>query len=130
MTLVPADWANTSGWPSIARDWADTGLAGREAPPALLSIWALYNSQLLCVSYSPTVMARDGWLPRWLTRVSSKTGAPYNGLIIISIVAAAMSALSLKKLVVVDMLFDYPGTRSGIFNADRAEEIQPDLARP
>lgn len=130
VTFNPSDWGNTSGWPSIAEKLGGPWLGWAGAAAALLSIWSLYNSQLLCVSYLPAVMAKDGWLPKKLVRTSPKTGAPYNALIIITLVAGALSVLSLKKLVIVDMLFYTLGLSLEFLTLIVLREREPNLVRP
>ena len=130
VTLNPHDWGDTSGWPSIAEKLGGGWFGWSVGLTALFSTWALYNSQLLCVSYLPRVLARDGWFPKHYSFTSQRTGAPYNSLIAISIVAAAMSILSLKKLIVVDMLFYTLGLALEFIALIVLRKKEPSLHRP
>ena len=104
-TTAPADWAQSSGWPTIAMLVAGRPVGIAVAIAALFSTWAMLNSQILYVSRLPQAMADDGWLPSALSRKSRRTGAPTMSLVAVSVAAAFFSALSLDKLIVVDILF-------------------------
>ena len=130
VTFNPADWGDTSGWPSIAERLGGRWLGYAGAATALLSVWALYNSLLLCVSHLPMVMARDGLLPKRLARTSTTSGAPYTALICLSVLTAGLSALSLKKLIVVDILFYTLGLGLEFLALIALREKEPNLTRP
>ena len=130
VSITPSHWGDSSGWPSIAERLGGSWLGWSGAIAALLSVWALYNSQLLCVSYLPSVMAKDGWLPKGISKTSEKTGAPYNALFLISAVTALMSVLSLQKLIVVDMLFYALGLALEFMALITFRETHPNLPRP
>jgi len=130
VTLNPADWGDTSGWPFIAEKLGGVWLGWIGGGAALFSIWALYNSNLLCVAYLPTTMAIDGWLPKILVRKSPRTGAPYVALISMSVVVAAFCALSLKKLMVVDVLFYAFGLALEFLSLIALRKKDPKLVRP
>ena len=49
-------------------------------------------------------MARDGWLPAFLARVSSRNGVPVAALLASCAVTACFVAFSFGKLVVIDIL--------------------------
>lgn len=97
-------WSESAGFPVLASQAAGEWLGILIAFAALLSAWSLFNSQLLYVSRMPFVLARDGWLPAWLGKSSSKTGVPINALFVSCAISALFAALPFGKLVVIDIL--------------------------
>jgi amino acid transporter len=129
-TVTPSDWGNSSGWPAIASRLGGEWLGTSGALAALLSTWAMFNSQLLYVSRVPTVMARDGWIPRIFAQTSPKTGAPEVALVSVAFFAALFSGLSLGKLMVVDILFYTLGLSLEFIALIALREKEPGLKRP
>jgi amino acid transporter len=104
VTTDPSVWNESTGWPVIASLIGGSRLGVLIAIAALVSSWALFNSQLLYVSRLPYAMARDGWLPAALARVSSRNGVPTAALLASCAVTACFVAFSFGKLVVIDIL--------------------------
>ncbi len=123
VTITPADWGNSSGWPAIAEKLGGAWLGTFGAATALLSAWAMFNSQLLYVSRLTVAMAQDGWLPRGLAQTS-------NSLVAIAACAAVFSSLSLSKLIVLDILFYTLGLSLEFFALIALRSKEPGLARP
>jgi len=128
-TTTPQDWSEGAGWPTIAEKLAGHWLGVMGGVAALLSAWALFNSQLLYISRLPTAMAKDGWLPRAIAKVSS-SGSPVTALIIMSALAAVFSSLSLGKLMVVDILFYTLGLSLEFVALIALRKNEPQLVRP
>lgn len=97
-------WNESAGFPVLAAQVAGQWLGTLIAVAALFSAWSLFNSQLLYVSRMPFVLARDGWLPAWLGKSSSKTGVPINALFLSCGISALFAALPFGKLVVISIL--------------------------
>jgi amino acid transporter len=101
VTTDPAAWTADAGWPVIA------GLAGGRwlgmvlAAAGLVSMWGLYNAQVLFVSRIPLAMARDGWLPQILGRARKDTGVPVVAVIAVCALTAPLAALSFGSLVII-----------------------------
>ncbi len=93
------------GWPAIAELMGGPYLGTLMATAALLSAWALFNSQLLYISRLPMAMAQDGLLPKFLSKTSEKTEVPTAALVLMAILAIGFSRLSFTKLIIVDILF-------------------------
>ncbi len=104
VTSSPRLWSESAGWPAIARLMAGNWLAIAVATMGVVSAWSMFNSQLLYVSRLPYAMARDGWLPAPLMRISKPTGVPVNALALACFVSAMVAALPFTKLVVIDIL--------------------------
>lgn len=104
VTTDPAHWNESAGWPVIAQLMSGSWLGVFLAVAALVSAWSLFNSNLLYVSRLPYALARDGWLPRFMARVSEATGVPIAALATSCTIAAVFSALPFGKLVIIDVL--------------------------
>jgi amino acid transporter len=126
----PRLWSESAGWPAIARLMAGNWLAIAVATMGVVSAWSMFNSQLLYVSRLPYAMARDGWLPSPLTRISKPTGVPINALALACIVSGMVAALPFTKLVVIDILL-YSAELFLEFLALMALRIkEPEMERP
>lgn len=130
ITLNAEVWSESAGFPVLASQVAGEWLGVLIAVAALLSAWSLFNSQLLYVSRMPFVLARDGWLPAWLGKSSSKTGVPVNALFVSCGVSALFAALPFGKLVVIDILL-YSAALALEFAAFIVlRKIAPEMPRP
>jgi amino acid transporter len=103
-TTHPAVWSAEAGWPEIGTLVAGRGMGMVLAGAALVSSWSLFNSNLLCLSRLPYVLACDGWLPRGLSRVSRETGVPTVALVWCGAFSAVFAAASFGNLVVMFVL--------------------------
>ncbi len=104
-TIKPADWGQDSGWPDIAAKLVGPWLGFVIGGAALISAWALYNSQLLYIARLPAAMADDGWLPQIFSKQSKKTKVPWVSLGSAALAAAIFCGFSLGKLMILDILF-------------------------
>jgi amino acid transporter len=104
VTTDPAVWSDTAGWPVIAQLIGGRWLGGLLAAAGLVSMWGLFNAQLLYASRLPYVMARDGWLPKVLARASPKTAVPTVATIAFCAITGLFSALSFGGLAVIQSL--------------------------
>lgn len=100
----PRLWNEAAGWPSIARALGGAGFGITVAAMALVSTWSLYNSQLLYATRLPYAMARDGWLPTPLARLSPRTGTPLIALAAVCLASSFFAAFPFTELVVIDIL--------------------------
>lgn len=104
VTTDPAVWSDTEGWPVIGQLIGGRWLGGLLAAAGLVSMWGLFNAQLLYASRLPYVMARDGWLPKGLAKVSPKTAVPAVAIISFCAVTAVFAALSFGGLAMIQSL--------------------------
>lgn len=104
VTTLPKTWADTSGWPEIGLQLAGPWLGFLIAVAAIISAWALFNSQLLYISRLPAVMAKDGLLPKKFSETHPQTGVPILALVVSAFVAALLCGFSLGKIVIIDIL--------------------------
>ncbi|MGH9406636.1 MAG: APC family permease [Terriglobia bacterium] len=103
-TTSRAVWSESAGWPVIARLMGGPVFGMAVAAVALVSAWALFNSQLLYVSRLPYAMACEGWFPAVFTRLSGPAAVPAATLAAACAVAAALTVFPFTKLVVLDIL--------------------------
>ena len=104
VTTDRALWTTDAGWPVIAQLIGGRWLGSLIAAAGLMSVWALVNAQLFCVSRLPLVLARDGWLPPALAKVSSDSAAPRAAVVLCALLAAALAAFSFGGLAVIQCL--------------------------
>lgn len=104
VTTDPAVWSETAGWPVIGELIGGRWLGGLLAAAGLVSMWGLFNAQLLYASRLPYVMARDGWLPRALAKASSETAVPTVAITGFCAITGAFAALSFGGLAVIQSL--------------------------
>ena len=99
-TTDPSVWSAEAGWPVIAGKIGGPWLGVLLAAAGLVSMWGLFNAQLLYVSRIPFVMARDGWLPSLLARTGSEVAVPRLAIVALCSVTACLALLSFNSLVV------------------------------
>jgi amino acid transporter len=129
VTATPSDWGNSSGWPSIAEMLGGHWLGVFVALVAILSAWALFNTQLLYISRLPMAMARDRFLPKVMTK-TTQLGVPVVALSSMAFIAAIFSSLSFNKLIVVDILFYSLGLMLEFLALIELRVKEPELVRP
>ncbi|MBL7670511.1 MAG: APC family permease [Bdellovibrionaceae bacterium] len=128
-TSIDSDVWN-KGWPAIAELMGGPILGLLIAIAALLSAWALFNSQLLYISRIPMAMAKDGLLPKVLSKISPTTGVPVAALILMAMLAISFSRLSFSKLIIVDILFYMMGLSLEFLTLIVLRRKEPNLKRP
>jgi amino acid transporter len=101
VTTDRAIWSADAGWPVIGDLIGGRWLGGLLAAAGMVSMWALFNAQLLYTSRIPYVMARDGWMPGSLAKADARTGAPRASIFGICAVTALFAALTFDSLVVI-----------------------------
>jgi len=108
VTSDPSVWSADTGWPAISRLIAGPWLAALIAAAGVVSMWSLFNAQLLYVSRLPFVMACDGWLPQVIANVSPTTGVPKVAILIFCAITAVFAALPFGSLAVITCLLYTP----------------------
>jgi amino acid transporter len=74
------------------------------AAAGLVSVFGLYNAQLLYISRLPYVLACDGWLPSFLARVPRGATVPKMAIYCFSAITAIFAAFSFGSLAVIQCL--------------------------
>jgi amino acid transporter len=104
LTTDPKIWSDAAGWPVIAQFIGGHWLGNLLAAGGLVSMWGLFNAQLLYASRLPYVLACDRWLPARLAKVSPETGVPRLAIICFCALAGIFAALSFGELAVIQCL--------------------------
>ena len=103
-TTSPGIWSSDAGWPVIARLIGGRWLGSLIAAAGLVSVFGLYNAQLLYISRLPYVLACDGWLPSFLARVPRGATVPKTAIYCFSAITAIFAAFSFGSLAVIQCL--------------------------
>ena len=109
LTTSPDVWNADAGWPVIAQLIGGRWLGTLIAAAGLVSMWGLFNAQLLYVSRLPYVMARDGWLPEVIAKISPNTAVPKVAILGCCGICALFAALSFGSLAVIYCLLNMAG---------------------
>lgn len=104
ITTEPAIWSSDAGWPVIAELIGGRWLGKLLAAAGLVSMWGLFNGQLLYASRLPYVLACDGWLPKFLAKVPPTASAPRMAIVCFSAIGALFAAFSFGSLAVIQCL--------------------------
>jgi len=104
ITTKPEIWTTEAGWPAIAQIISGRWLGSLIAAGGLVSMWGLFNAQLLYVSRLPFVMAWDGWLPARFRNADSETAVPKLAIVCLCGITALFSALSYGGLAVIQCI--------------------------
>jgi len=104
VTTDPKLWSAEAGWPAVAQVLGGKWLGALLAAGGLVSTWGLFNAQLLYVSRLPFVMARDGWLPQALAKVSPDTAVPKLAVLCFCLLTVVFAALSFGSLALIQCL--------------------------
>jgi amino acid transporter len=134
ITTDPEMWSDAYGFPAIAEMLGSSigvsWLGPLIAIAALISMWSLFNSQLLYVSRVPFAMAEAGWLPKGLARLSKKTQTPIVALAVCCVVSAIFAGLPFTNLVVIAIIFYVGALGLQFISFLRLRQISPEMERP
>lgn len=70
---------------------------------SFVSMAGLFSGLLLSVSRIPYVMARDGWLPSFMTRLHPRYGTPWIAILICSVIYSFFCLNAFQDLVIIDV---------------------------
>ena len=70
---------------------------------SFVSMAGLFSGLLLSVSRIPYVMARDGWLPGFMTRLHPRFGTPWIAILICSVIYSFFCLNACQDLVIIDV---------------------------
>jgi amino acid transporter len=101
VTTDPAVWNPDAGWPVIARMIGGRLLGELLAAAGIVSMWSLFNAQLLYVSRLPFAMASDAWLPRVIAEVPPDGAAPKVAIASFCAITAVFAIFSFGSLAVI-----------------------------
>ncbi len=70
----------------------------------MMSAFGMFNALVMSYSRLPLAMARDGMLPKFFGKISSRTRAPYVAIIVCATCWALCLGLGFKRLVTLDIM--------------------------
>jgi len=123
-------WTTDAGWPVIAQLIGGRWLGSLIAGAGLVSVWALVNAQLFYVSRMPLVLARDGWLPAGLAKVSAGSAAPRVAVVSCALIAALLAAFPFGGLAVIQCLLYAPALALELLSLLALRRLRPHADRP
>jgi amino acid transporter len=130
---VPADQFSTGAWTDAARTIGGasfgTGLALAVVLGGMLNGAGMFNALMLSYARVPYALAKDGLLPKFLTRTTS-TGVPWPSVLVCALAWALALRLSFERLISIDLVL-YGASLLLEFVALVALRVrEPRLARP
>lgn len=129
-TINPTDWGQGSGWPDIAAKLVGPWLGVVIGFAALISVWALFNSQLLYIARLPAAMADDGILPKVFSKKTKNRNVPWVSLAAAALAAAIFCGFSFGKLMILDIIFYSMGMSLEFISLIILRIKQPSFVRP
>jgi amino acid transporter len=126
---VPADQFSTGAWTDAARTIVGPGLAFAVVLGGTLNGAGMFNALMMSYARLPYAMARDGLLPKFLTRVTA-AGVPSASVLVCAVAWALALGLSFEKLISIDLVL-YGGSLILEFVALVVLRLrEPSLPRP
>jgi amino acid transporter len=101
--LPPAAWTEGT-WALAGVKVGGPHLGAAIAVAGMISSAGMLMALVMSYSRLPLVLAKDGYLPRWLGKTSERTGAPWVALIVCGVIYAACLGLGFKRLVELDVV--------------------------
>jgi APA family basic amino acid/polyamine antiporter len=133
--LTPLEVASVAESSSVAGEvlvrFLGAGAASIMAIGLLISTFGAIHSTALSTARLPFAMARDGMMPRWFSKVTSRSHVPANSVMVVTVAAVVMSVSGtfdvLTDLVVFGLLIFNGLGVAAVFVLRRK---RPNLARP
>jgi amino acid transporter len=95
-----------TGWYSeIGRQIGGPALGAALAMGGMVSAFSIFTAALLWISRMPFVLARESYLPRWLSEVWSTTAAPGKSILACCVLFTMLVPLGFITLVILDVFF-------------------------
>jgi amino acid transporter len=130
--LDPNRWSQ-GGWADVAGAiWPGAGGAAMVLAitgSGLIATFGTQNALTLAFARLPVALARDGYLPRWLTRRTA-LGAPWAAILLCAAAWIVCLALSFAKLLVLDVMLTGLSLILEFVALVALRVRQPDLPRP
>ncbi len=87
----------------IGQDFGGVWLKTLITIGSFVSMAGLFSGLLLSVSRVPYVMARDGWLPSFMTRLHHRYGTPWIAIVSCSVIYSIFTLGPFQSLVIIDV---------------------------
>jgi len=101
--IAPAAW-NTGAWVEVATSVGGRALGLAVVAGGMLCGLGMMNALVLSYSRVPMAMAKDGLLPRLLSRTSTHTGAPWVSILVCAAVWSLSLGLGFERLIELDVM--------------------------
>jgi len=101
--ISPSAWT-TGAWATLGGQIAGRWIEIAIVVGGMIAAVATFNSLTMSYSRLPMVMAQDGLLPKVLSRVTRKTGAPWVSILACAILWGACLGLGFERLVTLDVI--------------------------
>jgi amino acid transporter len=101
--IDPNSWT-TGGWVDVAQLIGGATLGVAIALAGVIGAIGSFSALMLSFTRLPLVMAEDGYLPRVVTRVHSRTGAPWVSITVCAIFWAVCYPLGFERNLILDVL--------------------------
>jgi len=121
---------STGGWVDAGRVLGGSALAMAVAAAGVIGAFGTFGTLMLSLTRLPVVMAADGYLPRPLTRLHAKTGAPWVSIVVCAVAWAACLPLGFVSLLIIDVLLTGMSILLEFWALVALRIREPDLARP
>jgi amino acid transporter len=127
--IDPSHWS-TGAWAQVAGQLGGRWLELAVVAGGMICGLGMTNALLLSYARVPYAMALDGLLPRALTRLHPKTGAPWVAIVVCAVAWCLCLPLGFEKLVLIDIML-YGGALLMEFVALVVLRVrEPQLPRP
>jgi len=127
--IDPNSWT-TGGWVDAARIVGGGALALAVTLAGAIGAVGTFGTLMLSFTRLPLVMAEDGYLPRAVTRVSSRTGAPWVAVILCAVFWAICYPLGFERSLILDVLLTGLSILLEFWALVALRIREPNLARP
>jgi amino acid transporter len=127
--IDPNSWT-TGGWVDVAQLIGGETLAIAIALAGVIGAIGSFSALMLSFTRLPLVMAEDGYLPRAVKRLHSRTGAPWIAIIACACLWAVCYPLGFEKNLILDVLLTGLSILLEFWALVALRIREPELARP
>jgi amino acid transporter len=127
--IDPNSWT-TGGWVDVAQLIGGQTLAIAIALAGVIGAIGSFSALMLSFTRLPLVMAEDGYLPRVVTRLHSRTGAPWVAITGCAILWAVCYPLGFERNLILDVLLTGLSILLEFWALVALRIREPELARP
>lgn len=127
--IDPNSWT-TGGWVDVAKLIGGETLAIAIALAGVIGAIGSFSALMLSFTRLPLVMAEDGYLPRGVTRLHPRTGAPWVAITVCAILWAVCYPLGFEKNLILDVLLTGLSILLEFWALVALRIREPNLARP
>jgi amino acid transporter len=127
--IDPNSWT-TGGWVDVAKLIGGETLAIAIALAGVIGAIGSFSALMLSFTRLPLVMAEDGYLPRAVTRLHSRTGAPWIAIVACACLWAVCYPLGFEKNLILDVLLTGLSILLEFWALVALRIREPELARP